>query len=356
MKTSILMRLALLVLLLASGLGCGGETGVTPDAPKVYPPPDPVSFSVPGVSPMKVPANNPTTQQGVDLGRRLFHDTRLSGDNSMSCATCHQQRFAFSDGGRRFSAGIDGILGNRHTPALTNVGFATALFWNGRAPSLEEQARQPVTNPIEMHTTWPDVVARLQQDPDYPDLFGAAFGSDTISEDRIVQAIAQFQRSFVSSNSLYDRWRASSQSVAYPDDARRGYFLFFTEVGDCFHCHNDFAFTIQEFRDIGLDAVPDSGLAGVTGLPQDYGKFKIPTLRNVGVSAPYMHDGRFSTLEEVLEHYNSGGHRSPNLDPFIRFGQGLGLTTQQKSDIIAFLHTLTDSTFLDNQELSNPFP
>jgi cytochrome c peroxidase len=274
----------------------------------------------------------------------------------MSCSTCHQQQFAVSDGGRRFSTGIDGIAGNRNAPALTNVGFTSFLFWNGRARSLEEQARSPVTNPIEMHTTWPEVVARLQLDADYPERFGLAFGDETISEARIVQAIAQFQRSMVSANSPYDRWRASSQSAPYPAAARRGYFLFFTETGDCFHCHNDFAFSIQEFRDIGLDAVPDSGLARVTGLPLDYGKFKIPTLRNVAVSAPYMHDGRFSTLEEVLEHYDSGGHRSPNLDPLIRFGQGLGLTVEQKSDIIAFLHSLTDSTFLTNVDFSDSSP
>lgn len=165
MKKSASIRFLGVLLVSGSVLGCSSETAVGPDPPKIYPPADPVAYSVPGVSPMRVPATNLTTRQGVDLGRRLFHDTRLSGDNSMSCATCHQQRFAFSDGGRRFSVGIDGIEGDRNTPALTNVGFTAALFWNGRAASLEEQARQPVTNPIEMHTTWPDVVERLRQDP-----------------------------------------------------------------------------------------------------------------------------------------------------------------------------------------------
>jgi len=345
------------LLLVAIFAGCSSETEpLAPTPPKQYPAPEPISYSVPGVPPMSVPSSNPTTVQGVALGRRLFYDTRLSGDNTMSCGTCHQQEFAFGDANNRFSLGIDGNPGDRNTPALSNVGFTTALFWNGRAASPEEQARAPVTNPIEMHTTWPEVVAKLRQDSEYPDLFGLAFGNDSITEDRVVQAIAQFERSMISANSAYDRWRASSQSAPYPEEARRGFFLFFTETGDCFHCHSDFSFTIQEFRDIGLDAVPDSGLARVTGLPEDYGKFKIPTLRNVAVSAPYMHDGRFATLEQVVDHYNSGGHRSPNLDPFIRVGEGLGLTAQQKSDIIAFLHTLTDSTFLNNQELSDPFP
>jgi len=352
------IRIAALGLALGLVTGCdsGGPPAPLDPQPKTWPQPDPVTITVPGLPPMPIPVDNPTTVQGIALGRRLFHDTRLSGDSTMSCATCHRQEFAFSDGGQRFSVGIDGLEGTRNAPQLTNVGFAPRLFWNGRAASLEDQAREPVVNPIEMHTTWPDVVARLQQDPDYPDLFGAAFGSDAITQDRVVMAIAQFQRTFTSSGSLYDRWRTSGGTLPYPDAAKRGFQMFFTEVGDCFHCHNDFAFTIEEFRDIGLDALPDSGLAAVTGRPEDFGLFKIPTLRNVAVTAPFMHDGRFATLEEVLEHYNSGGHRSPNLDPFIRFGRGLGLTAQQKSDIIAFLHTLTDSTFLQRAELTDPVP
>jgi cytochrome c peroxidase len=355
MKTKPTRTTGLLLAACAVVAGCGSEDVTTPE-PTTWPAPDAVSVEAPPkLAAVPDPADNPTTRQGIELGRRLFYDTRLSGDGSMSCATCHRQQFAFSDGGQRFSDGIDGILGTRNTPHLTNVAYAPQLFWDGRAPRLEDQAREPVVNPIEMHTTWPDVVARLEQDPEYPDLFGRAFGSDTISEDRIVQAIAQFQRTFVSSNSLYVRWRVSNGSIPYPDAAKRGYVMFFSEVADCFHCHNDWSFSIEEFRDIGLDALPDSGLAAVTGRAEDLGRFKIPTLFNVAVTAPYMHDGRFATLEEVLDHYNSGGHRSPNVDPFIRVGTGLGLTPEQKSDLIAFLHTLTDSTFLQNPDLSNPF-
>jgi len=349
---SLLLLLMIGTLPLLSGCGEDSTNPIPPD--ETFPPPTPVDIAVPGLPPMPIPVDNPTTREGIELGRRLFYDKRLSGDNTMSCATCHQQAFAFSDGGRQFSLGIDGILGDRNTPALTNTGFLPAFFWNGRAPTLEDQARGPVTNPIEMHTTWPEAVARLEQDPDLPGMFGRAFGSSAISEDRVVMAIAQFERTFTAPNSRYDQWRR--REIDLTDAEKSGFGLFFTEVGDCFHCHDEFALSIHAFRDIGLDAVPDSGLAKVTGLAEDYGKFKIPTLRNIAVTAPYMHDGRFATLSEVLDHYNSGGERSPNLDPFIRFGQGLGLTDEQKSDIIAFLHTLTDSTFLTNPELADPLP
>ena len=356
MRTLLLMILFLVMGTLTLLSGCGNESTAPEPQPQppVYPAPDPVTITVPGLPPMPIPDDNPTTRQGITLGRQLFYDVRLSGDNTMSCATCHQQAFAFSDGGSRFSVGIDGISGDRNAPALTNTGYLSAHFWNGRAPSLEDQARGPVTNPIEMHTTWPEVVARLQLDANYPDMFGRAFGSSTITEDRIVMAIGQFERTFVSPDSRYDQELRGD--IEFTPSERRGFFWFFSEVGDCFHCHNEFAFSIHEFRDIGLDAVPDSGLAGVTGLPEDFGKFKIPTLRNIAITAPYMHDGRFATLENVLEHYDSGGQRSPNLDPFIRFGKGLGLTPEQKSDLIAFLHTLTDSTFLNNPDFSNPNP
>jgi cytochrome c peroxidase len=350
-------RAVRIVAVLLAVCGCSGDSTQPEPQPKVYPPPDLLPVPViPGVPAMQIPADNPLTVQGVALGRRLFHDVRLSGNNTQACASCHAPELAFSDHGRRFSSGIDGSLGRRNAPALTNVGFGGPFFWDGRAPTLEEQALEPVENPIEMNTTWADVVAKLRRDRDYPDLFGAAFGSAEITRERVVMAIAQFERTFVSANSRYDRWRR--HEITATTQEFDGFRFFFTEIGECFHCHDPFQLSDRSFRDIGLDAdPPDTGRYEVTGSSTDIGKFKVPTLRNVAVTAPYMHDGRFVTLEEVLEHYSAGGnHASPNLDPFLdpRSLNGRNMTAEQKQAIIAFLHMLTDSTFISNPDFSSP--
>ncbi|MFQ5600121.1 MAG: cytochrome-c peroxidase [Candidatus Krumholzibacteriia bacterium] len=340
-----------LVLLLQ---GCFGDDGPGSPAEEEFPPPQEFGIDVPGFPGMPVPEDNPLTRQGVALGRRLFYDPILSRDSTQSCSTCHTQEFAFSDSGRRFSVGVDGTEGARNAPSVINVAWNKALFWDGRAQTLEEQAVQPVINPIEMDETWDRVVAKLRRSPTYLDLFGEAFGTRQITRERVVKAIAQFERTLVSNNSKYDR--SLRNEVTLSDAEQRGRIFFLSEIGDCFHCHDEFQFTVRDFRDIGLDLVPpDAGRSNVTGLPEDVGKFKIPTLRNIELTAPYMHDGRFQTLEEVLDHYDSGGVHSQNVDPLIRVGRGLGLTEQQKQDIIAFLKTLTDSTFVNNPDFSNPF-
>jgi cytochrome c peroxidase len=301
---------------------------------------------------MPVPASNPLTEEGILLGRLLFYDPILSGDSTQSCGTCHSQRFVFSES-LAVSVGIDGIAGTRNASTVVNPAWIPGLFWDGRAGGLEAQAREPVPNPIEMHLPWEAAVSRLDRHPEYPDLFRAAFGTDRVSEDLVVRAIAQFERTMVSAGSKYDLVRRGEAVFTAPEDL--GYRLFFGEEGDCFHCHGHPFFTDHRFHNNGLDSVfVDLGLEKITGKPADRGKFKTPTLRNIARSGPYMHDGRFATLREVVEHYNSGGLLSPTVDALMRPGQGLGLEPAEVEALVAFLQTLTDSAFLADPDLADP--
>lgn len=338
-------------------VGCSSSS----DEPERWADPDPVTILPPGFTTMPVPADNPLTKQGIALGRLLFYDPILSGDNTQSCGTCHEPARAFSDD-RRFSIGIDLIEGNRNAPTIINAAWLKAAFWDGRAASLEEQALGPVANPIEMHESWVNVVAEIQSHPNYPELFGQAFGTDQITRELVVKAIAQFERTLISSNSKYDQWLATRdpQGAGFSASAERGLQLFDSEAADCFHCHQINALvTDHSFHNIGLDSTftgVDLGLGDVTGNPNDFGKFKTPTLRNVEYTAPYMHDGRFATLEDVVEHYNFGGHASLTLDPLMRKqGVGLQLTDQQRADLVEFLKTLSDPDYLTHPDYQNPF-
>ena len=332
--------------------GCGGGTAPPPgEGPP--PPVDSLHVFVVGFPAQRIPAGNGTTRQGVRLGRKLFYDRILSGDDTQSCGDCHAQAFGFTDNGRRFSVGIDGIAGTRNAPSLANAGWRTSLFWDGRAATLEKQALGPVPNPIEMHEEWNVAVAKLQARAEYAPLFWEAFGTHTITPTLVVKAIAQFERTLVSANSRYDRYLLGF-GTRTPEELR-GYAVYVSERGDCFHCHIYNGFTDEAFHNNGLDSVyTDLGLGAITGDAHDMGKFKTPTLRNVEFTAPYMHDGRFATLEQVIDHYNSGGFGTPTVDPFIRVGRGLGLTVQEKSDLLAFLKSLSDSTFLTNPDYGPP--
>ncbi len=335
-----------------------------------FPPPTPYDLQIPSnMPPMLIPPDNPLTVEGVQLGRYLFYEERLSGNNTMSCGTCHSPQNAFAEA-NQFSTGIDGIQGNRNSMALINLGWETSFFWDGRAATLEEQVLQPVTNPIEMHDTWPNVVYKLQSDPAYEELFGKAFGSPAIDSLKAAKALAQFLRIMISANSKFDKFMRGETQLE-PEEAL-GFQLTQMEGGDpafgqggqlgadCFHCHphGGGRFTDGIFRNNGLDSeFSDPGRGGVTGLPQDMGKFKTPTLRNVALSAPYMHDGRFQTLEEVIGHYDSGGQPSPTIDPNMKFTQGgLQLTAQKKAQLLAFLNTLTDTDFITDERFQDPGP
>lgn len=319
--------------------------------------PTPFVLATPAnLSPMTIPGDNPLTVEGVALGRKLFYEELLSGDNTQSCGSCHSQAVAFTDDGNRFSEGIDGQLGNMNAMALVNLGWSDEFFWDGRAMGMENQAREPVKNPIEMHDTWENAVAELQATAEYPALFRAAFGTDQITEDLVVKAIAQFERTLVSGNSTFDKFRRGEPNN-FSQAAFRGMELFNTERGDCFHCHPLDLLTAKEFHNNGLDNVfndDNKGRAAVTGRSSDIGKFKVPTLRNVEVTGPYMHDGRFATLEEVVEHYNSGVKWSPTVSANQVHPEGLFLTEQEKSDLVAFLKSLTDQEFLSNPAFSDP--
>ncbi|MBX7182453.1 MAG: cytochrome-c peroxidase [Bacteroidia bacterium] len=295
---------------------------------------------------------NPMTQEGIALGKKLFYDKRLSSDNTISCASCHKPEYNFSDGGQQFSKGVGGSVGTRNSMALLNMAWNTTFFWDGRESGLEAQIHDPVVNPIEMNEKWPQVVSKLQNSSEYPDLFCKAFGTNKIDSVLVTKAIAQFLRSITSSNSRFDKW--IRQEISLTESETHGFEIFNTEKGDCFHCHvpNNMLFMDNLFHNNGLDATfTDKGLSGFTGNAYDEGKFKTPTLRNIVFSAPYMHDGRFATLEEVIEHYNQGGVPSATIDPMMKHvGTGLNLTEQDKLDLLNFLKCLTDSSVFENPE------
>lgn len=316
----------------------------------------------------KEPADNPTTKEGIALGKSLFSEKALSIDYTISCATCHNEKKGFADG-LKVSKGVNGVLARRNAPGLTNTAFQTRFFWDGRDTSLEEQSLHPIQDPIEMGLTLNEAIARLQSNRQYPDLFFKAFGSKTVTADRIAKALAQFQRSLVSFNTKYDRFLID-QYTPTPEE-KLGMDLFFQHPdpfaglkgirgGNCGDCHLQRTLMGRQdgffgFHNTGLttSGSADKGLQQITGLASDFGKFKAPPLRNVALTAPYMHDGRFNTLEEVLDHYNAEDlFTRPNVDGLItlgtnqKFGQSLMLTEPEKKAIISFLHMLTDTTLV----------
>lgn len=316
-----------------------------------------------------IPSDNPVTKAGVKLGRNLFYEKKLSLDNSISCGSCHVQKNAFSDP-NRLSAGVNGLLGKRNAMALSNLMWQKDFFWDGRAKSLEEQALMPIKDAHEMQETLENVVLKLKNDPLYPPLFQQAFGVEEITSDKIAKAIAQFERTLISGNSVYDRY-LTKKYIANANEIN-GMNLFFTHPdastglrgANCGDCHSGNLTYSFDFKNNGLDTdsgMLDFGLQGFSLKSSDRGKFKIPSLRNIALTAPYMHDGRFATLEEVLDHYNEHIAQSTTLDPLIinatnEFGgTALKLTTQEKKDVITFLKMLTDTSFVTNPEFSDPF-
>lgn len=301
-----------------------------------------------------IPVNNPLTQEGVALGKKLFFDKILSGNNTQSCASCHHPQNAFSDN-QQFSLGIDKKVGTRNAMPIFNLAwnFDELFNWHGSAFGLEKQAFEPVTNPIEMHANWAVVANKLQQHPEYPDLFFRAFGSSKIDSILVTKAIAQFERTLISANSKFDKFLLGEATLTVQE--QNGFNIFMDEAkGDCFHCHgsnNNPLWTDNKFHNNGLDTnFTDLGLGEITGDPADNGKFKSPSLRNLAFTAPYMHDGRFATLEEVINHYSEGLQPSSTIDPLMKkISQGgVNLTLQEKTDLKAFLLSLSDPIFINN--------
>lgn len=330
--------------------------------------PQPYELEVPEWFPRPViPEDNPMTVEGIALGRHLFFDPILSSDSTQSCATCHDPQLSFTDG-NKVSRGVLGIDGRRSSMAIVNMAFNTkGFFWDGRAATLEAQALLPVEDHTELNENWENVVEKLKRHKEYPAMFRQAFGIEKKSEmtkELAVKAIAQFERTLLSYRSRFDQvvW----EQQGWPTDAeQRGRDLFFVEFANnsldhpgCSHCHGSALFTENNYFNNGLDSVAtlsdfaDYGLGEVTNNLYDNGKFRAPTLRNIALTAPYMHDGRFNTLGEVLDHYATGGHGVANEDANI---QPFTLTEQQKQDLIAFLNMLTDTTFVNNPAFRNPF-
>ena len=304
---------------------------------------------------INIPEFNPLTQEGVSLGRRLFYDPILSSDNTVSCASCHKQEYAFSDN-NQFSFGVNQSEGNRHAPTIINPGWQLLFDWDGKSNSLEEQASRPILSDIELHNNnWSEVINRLEMSDLYINFFCAAFGTETIDSSHVLMALAQFERTLVSSNSRFDKWL--NGEIMFSDEELDGFDIYVTERGDCFHCHPIGLFIDNLFHNNGLDSdFQDLGRYDITGNPLDQGLFKSPTLRNIEFSAPYMHDGRFATLEEVINHYNFGGYDSPTVDPLMKYvGVGLLLSDDEKANLKTFLLTLSDEDFINNSNFSTPF-
>ena len=303
-----------------------------------------------------IPADNPLTTEKVELGRLLVFDKRLSQDNTIACMSCHLAKNAFTDG-KPVATGIRGQKGGRSAPASFNRVFSSAQFWDGRAATLEAQSIGPFTNPIEHGFANYDVmIAKMMKIPGYRKLFKEAFGDENIKIENVGKAIASFQRTILSGNSPADRFDQGGEAGAISGEAQHG-LLLFREKARCTKCHSGFNFTDEKFHNAGIGwdtNTVDLGRYMVSKNPEDIGAFKTPTLREIARSAPYMHDGRFKTLEEVVNFYNQGGIKNPHMDPLVI---PLELTDQEKHDLVQFLHTLNgDGTGSQHVKAPKAFP
>jgi cytochrome c peroxidase len=293
-----------------------------------------------GTSSERAPADNALTEERALLGKRLFYDPLLSRTKDVSCATCHQQAYAFADP-NPVSIGVEGRTGTRNAPSIVNAAWGKTFFWDGRAGSLEEQAGQPIENPVEMDLSLADAVARVAADASYVSAFQKAY-DEAPSEASLQKALASFVRSLVSGASAYDRHLRGDDSDFGPE-RKRGEELFQNEKAECFHCHPSGALSNEGFFSNGTYlAGGDTGREQVTGRVGDIGKFKVPGLRNIALSAPYMHDGSIATLEEVIEHYAAGGRGDAATDPLIK---PLSLSSEEKADLLEFLRSFTDTAW-----------
>lgn len=290
---------------------------------------------------MPVPEDNPLTAEKIELGRALFFDERLSRDESISCASCHVQEAAFADP-RPVSFGVEDRFGNRNAPPLFNLAWQTSFFWDGGVQTMEKQVIGPITNPLEMDMTMKEVVTRLRDDAEMVAAFQRAFGAGPSAEG-VTKAIASFERTIVSGDSRYDRNELTHEE-------ERGKELFFSEAAECFHCHGGFDFTNHQIMNNGMKTI-DTGRMKITEDPRDDGKFKVPSLRNVAFTAPYMHDGSLETLEDVVEHYRKGGQGHVNTDPTIH---PLTLSDADARALVAFLRSLSDTQLLIDERFQAP--
>lgn len=381
------MRRTVLCLVFLAQAACGEDKG---DSETPAPQDNGYTWVLPAGFPRpKVPADNPMSEAKVELGRRLFYDKRLSGNETYSCGSCHEQKRAFTDG-RGTALGSTNEAHPRGSMSLANVGYAASLTWaNPLVTALEKQALVPMfgETPVELGLAGreDEMLGRLKAEPLYQELFPRAFPEkqEPIDLDAVTKAIAAFERTMISGNSPYDRYLAG-ETAALSESAIRGKALFFSEQLECFHCHGGFSMAdsvthegkaIDEltFHNTGLYNIdgkggypaPNRGVLEITNNPADMGRFKAPTLRNIAVTAPYMHDGSIATLSEAIDHYAAGGRtvasgplagdgsKNPYKSEFLT---GFLLSDQEKLDLIAFLESLTDQDFLTRPELADPWP
>ncbi|MBN8598344.1 MAG: cytochrome C peroxidase [Planctomycetes bacterium] len=336
--------------------------GSSPPAPSEIPlvPPPPGThryfLTIPaGFNEPRLPRDNPLTVEGVALGEKLFFDKQLSGNSTQSCADCHRPAAAFSDAGNAYSIGAEGKPGKRNTMPLFNLAWMNSMTWDGKRTLVRDQALAPIRDELEMNHALESAVARLEAGPEYPKLFEKAFGSPGVSAERLGLALEQFLLTLISSDSKFDRMQ--SGAAVFTAEEQRGLDLFVLEFdpargqfgADCFHCHSNELLTNNQFLNNGLDSeFTDRGRQAATGRGSDAGKFKVPSLRNIELTGPYMHDGRFATLEEVVDHYADGIKPSGTLDPNISKHPdgGLALSCEDRKALVAFLRTLTDTKYV----------
>jgi cytochrome c peroxidase len=363
MRLSIIFLFSFLILVNVSCEKDSVQDGTVADA-------TPYKFEIPPGFPEHpfIPEDNPMTVEGIELGRYLFYDERMSGKADqgmgMSCSSCHLQEFAFDNPAGR-GTGTTGLQTKNTVLPHINLAWNPGTYaWNGSVSSLEEDVLLVIPDPAEFASTWPDVVDAISAVPMYPPMFKAAFGTEQVTKERIAKAIAQFLRTQISKDSKFDRVLRGEDNFSASE--RRGYVLFTTEEGaDCFHCHGapgNPLMTTHLFYNNAKDTIFDtsSDRYSVTGNTRDIGAYKATTLRNIELTGPYMHDGRFKTLDEVIDFYSEGLVYSDYAHQLMHkvyppYGQGAMLNPQEKADLKAFLLTLTDTVFINNPALSNPF-
>lgn len=289
---------------------------------------------------------NQPNKEIIELGRVLFYDPVLSADSTISCASCHSPYTAFTHVDHATSHGILDRIGKRNSPALVNLAWNSSFMWDGSVRSLDQQAAFPIENHDEMDESLPQVVRKLDRMEKYRNVFQTAFGTTEITREKVLYSLSQFMLTLVSNNSKYDKVMRKEPGATFTESEAKGYELF---KANCASCHSEPLFTNNSFRNNGLEPdarFDDKGRMTVTGKAEDSYKFRVPTLRNIERSAPYMHDGRYKNLQMVLFHYSSAIHQSPTLSPSLK--NGIQLNEQEKGQVIAFLKTLTDNQFLTN--------
>lgn len=324
--------------------GCSGNTAGSAHeaAPSLIVSTIPEGFPK-GTNTAQAPADNALTVDRATLGKRLFYDPQLSRTNEVSCGSCHLQAYAFADP-NAVSIGVEGRTGTRNAPSIVNAAWGKSFFWDGRTRTLEEQAGNPIENPVEMDLALADAVARVTSEPSYVEAFQKAYG-EAPSESNLQKALASFVRSVVSGSSAYDRHLRGDDSD-FSEQRKRGEALFLSEKAECFHCHPGGSLSNEGYFNNGTyTAGGDTGRQQVTGRVGDIGKFKVPGLRNIALTAPYMHDGSVPTLEGVIEQYDAGGRGDPTTDPLIK---PMALTAEEKADLLEFLSSFTDDALLQD--------